>query len=110
MVHYQYFVSPETPETNERLNQITGVQLYDESANLYSLDLTALKKLFKIKFSLQGTGGRASKQVIVFFVHRRLGNDGIMRKLAPSEIENLLREVLKLKPEYLQRAKLLKFK
>lgn len=110
MVHYQYFVLPKTDLTTKRLNEMPTVRIYDELESLYSLDLESLKTIFELKFNLQGTGGRASKQPISFLVYRRLGNDGTMKKLSPAQIEILLRQVLKVKPAYLQRAGLLTIK
>ena len=106
MAHYQYFVAPITALTNERLRQIPEIELFDEVQNLYRVSLGALKQLFKLKIELQGTGGRNSVQPIDFSVFRRLGDDAIPRQLAPSEIETLLREALKLKPAYPQRAQI----
>jgi hypothetical protein len=106
MVHYQYFVSPKTPLTNERLNQIPGVHLYDEINNLYLLpSVKILKTLFKIKQEIQGTGGRNSDQPIDFSVHRRFGDAGVITEMTRPQIQNCLRGELALKPAYLQRAK-----
>jgi hypothetical protein len=106
MAHYQYFITPKTPLTNEKLNQIPGVQLYDEFKNLYYLpDLEVIKTILKIKQTTQGTGGRNSEQPIDFSLHRRLGDEGEMAELNRSQTENLLRGQLKLKPKYLRMVK-----
>lgn len=107
-LEYEYFISPKTGLTNETLDQIPGIKFYSEFDNLYSLSKEDLKTLFELKFDLQGTGGRASKQPIKFLVHRRLGPDGTLRTLTPPEIETLLRDHLGLKPKYLQTAGLIK--
>lgn len=110
MVHYQYFILPETPLTNQVINQSPDITLYDELLRLYALDKKELQKMFELKFDLQGTGGRASNQPIDFSVHRRLGNDGVIKKLTREQVEALLRNVLALKPKYLQVAGLVKIK
>lgn len=108
MAHYQYFISPNTPSTNEVIHQLPSVSIYDsDPPPTYSLDSADLKKLFEIKFEMQGTGGRASRQPIDFSVYRRLGTEGCMKKLTQVQICNLLRGDLALKPKYLQRVKLL---
>lgn len=105
---YEFFISPQTGLTNERLKDIIDIELSQNGNGLYSISKEKLKELFELKFDLQGTGGRASKQPIEFSVHRRLGPDGRIRKLAPPEIETLKRDHLGLKPAYLQRAKCVK--
>ncbi len=108
MAHYQYFVSPKTPQANESLKQLPTAELYDEINNLYWLSdgLKDLKILFNIQFSTQGTGGRNSRQPVDFSVHLRLGKDGVIKELTRPQIEKLLRGRLELKPKYFQAAQL----
>lgn len=104
-LEYEFFVSPQTSLTNERLKDIIDIELSQNGDGLYSISKENLKKLFELQRELQGTGGRISEQPIEFSVHRRLGPDGRIRKLTPSEIETVKRDHLELKPPYLQRAK-----
>jgi hypothetical protein len=107
-LEYEFFISPQTGLTNERLNDIIDIELSQKGNGLYSISKEKLKELFELKFDLQGTGGRASDQPIEFSVHRRLGPDGRLRHLTQPEIETLLRDHLGLKPKYLQTAGLIK--
>jgi len=107
-LEYEFFISPQTSLTNEKLRDIIDIELSKKGDGLYSLSKEKLKTLFELKAELQGTGGRTSDQPIEFSVHRRLGPDGRIRKLTPAEIETLLRDHLGLKPAYLQAAKCVK--
>jgi len=107
--HYQYFIQSTSPLATSRLNEMPGVEIYDEENNLYDMpDLDSIKIMFKIKKETQGTGGRSSQQPVDFELWHRLGDEGKLKCLTNEQMEKFLRSTLHLKPGYLQTAKLAK--
>ncbi|MFH0951558.1 MAG: hypothetical protein V1765_03770 [bacterium] len=107
--HYQYFIQPTSALATIRLNEMPGVECYDEANNLYAMpDLDSIKIMFKIKKEVEGTRGRNSRQPVDFKLWRRLGDEGEIKHMTNEQVENFLRSTLHLKPGYLQTAKLAK--
>ena len=107
--HYQYFIQSTSPLATSRLNEMPGVEIYDEENNLYDMpDLDSIKTMFSIKKETQSTGGRGSQQPVDFKLWRRLGDEGELKHMTNKQVEKFLRSTLHLEPGYLQTAKLAK--